>query len=160
MPNSDDPTVPVHGQAAVPTTVQEYPVTAIPYQTPARRPAVKILTGVVVVLLVLLTAVTGYFVSADKAHREREDQLAVQVADGQRKVQEMQAEVAAAKAEAEAAKAQAANTSEGSDTNKVQQLNSCTDALKSVLGARSGADFAKAYKAMQELCKIAGIPLF
>jgi len=81
----------------------------------------------------------------------------VQVADGQRKVQELQAEVAAAKAEV--AKAREQNTG-GADDGKAQQLSSCADALKSVLGARSGADFSKAFKAMQELCTIAGIPLF
>ncbi|NUR71001.1 MAG: hypothetical protein HOU81_09280 [Hamadaea sp.] len=160
MPTApDEPTVPVHGRAAVPTTVQDYPVTAVPYDRPPRRPTVKILTGLVVVLLIALTAVTGYFLSADKAHREREDQLAAQVADGQRKVQELQAQVAAA--QADAAKARAENAaSGGTDTGKVEQLTSCSDALKSVLSARSGADFSKAYKAMQELCKIAGIPLF
>jgi uncharacterized protein HemX len=143
MPTSDEPTTPM--------------VTEPIGRTP-RTPAVRILAAVVVVLILALGAVTAYFVSADRAHREREDQLATQVADGQRKVQELQAQVASARAEAEKAKAE--NASGGADAAKVQQLSSCSDALKGVLGAKSGSDFSKAFKAMQELCVVAGIPLF
>jgi cell division protein FtsB len=166
-PASEEPTVAFHGQAAVPPgqpasrLPADYPITAVPYQQPRRSAAVPILSTLVVILLLLLVALTGYSVSAaDDAHK-RQEQLAVQLADEQRRVKELQAQVAAAKAEAEKAK-KGHNDDDSGDSGKstVEQLTSCTDALDGVLKARSGSDFGKAFEAMKNLCKVAGIPLF
>lgn len=161
-PASEEPTVAFHGQAAVPPgrpakPLVDYPVTAVPYQRPKRSAAVPILSTLVVILLLLLVALVGHSVSATSDAAKRQDQLAAQLADEQRHVKELQAQVAAAKAEAE--KAKQGQGGEGSN-NAVEQLTSCTDALDGVLKARSGSDFGKAFEAMKNLCKVAGISLF
>jgi cell division protein FtsB len=166
-PASEEPTVAFHGQAAVPPGQPagrlrtDYPVTAVPYQQPRRSAAVPILSTLVAILLLLLVALTGYSVSAaDDAHK-RQQQLVAQLADEQRRVKELQAQVAAAKAETERAK-KGHDSDDSGDSGKsaVDQLTSCSDALDGVLKARSGSDFSKAYEAMKNLCKVAGIPLF
>jgi hypothetical protein len=160
-PASDEPTLAFHGRAAVPAnpapsySTVDYPATAVPYQRPPRSAAVPILSTLVVIVLLALIAVTGYSASAVNDAHKRQDQLAAQLADEQRRVKELQAQVAAAKAEA-----QKAQQNGNDDGGKAQQLGSCADALQSVLGARSGSDFAKAFDAMKERCKVAGIPLF
>lgn len=166
-PASEEPTVAFHGQAAVPPgqpasrLPADYPVTAVPYQEPRRSAAVPILSTFVVILLLLLVALTGYSVSAADGAHKRQEQLATQLADEQRHVKELQAQVAAAKAEAEKAKkGHDGNESGDSGNGTAEQLTSCTDALDGVLKARSGSDFSKAYEAMKNLCTVAGIPLF
>jgi len=155
----DEPTVPFHGQAAVPPKYPptDVPVTAVPYQRPPRSAAVPILSVLVVILLLMVVALTAHSVSATKDARDRQDQLAAQLAGEQRRTQELQAQVVAAKAEAEKAKRQ--QSGDGSP-GTVAQLTSCSDALGGVLKARSGADFGKAFNAMKDQCKIAGISLF
>jgi hypothetical protein len=155
---SDEPTVAFHGQAPVPPKPPaSVPVTAVPFQRPPRSMAVPILSVLVVILLLMVVALTAHSVSATKDARERQDQLASQLAAEQRRTQELQAQVAAAKAEAEKAKRQ--QSGDGSP-GTLQQLSSCSDALGGVLKARSGSDFGKAYQAMKDQCKIAGISLF
>jgi hypothetical protein len=158
-PGSDDPTVAFHGHAAVPPKrpPADYPVTAVPYQRPPRSAAVPILTVLVLILLVMVVGLVAHEVSASRDAQARQDQLATQLADEQRHVKELQAQVAAAKAEAQKAK-QGQDGDGGPGT--VEQLNSCSDALGGVLKARSGADFSKAFEAMKDQCKIAGISLF
>lgn len=158
-PESDEPTVAFHGQAAVAPTYSDVPVTAVPYQRPPRSPAVPILSAFVVVLLLMLVALTGYSVSSGNDARKRQDELAAQLAQEQRHVQELQAQVAAAKAEAQKAR-QGQDGQNGNAQGTVKQLTSCSDALDGVLKARSGSDFSKAYQAMKDQCKIAGISLF
>jgi hypothetical protein len=154
---SEEPTVPFHGQAAVPSRQPaDYPVTAVPYQRPPRSGAVPILSAVVVVLLLLLIGMTAYSVSSANDASKRQQELATQLANEQRHVQELQAQVAAAQAEAEKAKQQQSGGSPGT----IQQLSSCSDALGAILKARSMADFGNAYDAMRSQCKIAGISLF
>lgn len=155
---SDEPTVAFHGQAPVPpkSARTDVPVTAVPYQRPPRSAAVPILSVLVVILLLMVVALTAHSVSATKDARDRQDQLASQLAAEQRRTQELQAQVAAAQAEAEKAKRQQSGDSQGT----ISQLNNCSDALGGVLKARSGADFGKAFQAMKDQCKIAGIPLF
>jgi Tfp pilus assembly protein PilN len=156
-PTSEEPTVPFHGQATVPSRPPaDYPVTAVPYQRPPRSGAVPILSALVVVLLLLLIGVTGYMVSSSNDASKRQQELATQLADEQRHVKELQAQVAAAQAEAERAKQAQSGGSQGT----MQQLSSCSDALSSVLKARSMSDFGKAYDAMKSQCKVAGISLF
>jgi type II secretory pathway component PulL len=156
-PAADEPTVPFHGQAAVPPSrkraAADLPVTAIPYQKPPRSAAVPILSVLVIILLLIVVALVGHDVSSAGDAQKRQDQLASQLAAEQRKVQELQAQVAAAKADAQKAKG---DDSQGT----VEQLNSCSDALDGVLKARSGSDFSKAFEAMKSQCKIAGISLF
>jgi len=158
-PTGDEPTVAFHGQAAVPPgrPAAEYPVTAVPYQRPPRSAAVPMLTVLVLILLVMVVGLTAHSVSTANDARHRQEQLAAQLADEQRHVQELQAQVAAAKAEAQKAK-QGQNGDGGPGT--IEQLNSCSDALGGVLKARSGADFSKAFDAMKSQCKVAGISLF
>jgi hypothetical protein len=164
-PGSDEPTVAFHGHAAVPPdrtakyAQADYPVTAVPYQRPPRSAAVPILSAFVVVLLLMLVALAGYSVSAGNDARKRQDQLAAQLAQEQRQVQDLQAQLAAAKAEAEKAR-QGQNGQSDDAQGTVQQLTSCSDALDGVLKARSGSDFSKAFQAMKDQCKIAGISLF
>lgn len=164
-PESDEPTVAFHGQAAVPANrtasyaQADYPVTAVPYQRPPRSAAVPILSAFVVVLLLMLIALTGYSVSAANDASKRQDQLAAQLAQEQRHVQELQAQVAAAKAEAQKARQGRSGEDDGAQ-GTVEQLTSCSDALDGVLKARSGSDFSKAFQAMKDQCKIAGISLF
>ena len=157
-PESEEPTVAFHGQAAVPPRVPaDYPVTAVPYPRRPRSAAVPILSALVVILVLLLVALTGYSVSAtDDAHK-RQQELATQLAEEQRHVKELQAQVAAAQAEVQKAK-QRDGAAGGPGT--VEQLSSCSDALGGVLKARSIDDFGKAYEAMKNQCKIAGISLF
>ena len=157
MSHDDEPTLAFHGQAAVPPNrpVAEYPTTAVPYQKPPRSAAVPILTVLVLILLVMVVGLTAHSVSADNDAHKQQEQLAAQLADQQRQVKELQAQVAAAKAEAAKAK-------QGGDgaSSAIAQLNSCSDALNGVLKARSGDDFSKAFDAMKDQCKIAGISLF
>ena len=162
-PASDEPTVAFHGQAAVPPNRPasrppvDYPVTAVPYQRPPRGPAVPILSTLVVILLLMVLALTAHSVSAANETHKSQEQLATQLADEQRRVKELQAQVAAAKAEVQ--KVKQGQDGDGSP-GTVEQLTSCADALDGVLKARSGSDFSKAFEAMKNLCKIAGIPLF
>jgi Tfp pilus assembly protein PilX len=162
-PASDEPTVAFHGQAAVPPNRPtsypraDYPATAVPYQRPPRGAAVPILSTLVVILLLIVLALTGHSVSAASESHKREEQLATQLANEQRRVKELQAQVAAAKAEVQ--KVKQGQDGAGSP-GTVEQLTSCADALDGVLKARSGSDFTKAFEAMKNLCKIAGIPLF
>jgi uncharacterized protein YlxW (UPF0749 family) len=153
-PPSEEPTVAFHGQATVPPNrPTDYPVTAVPYQRPPRSAAVPILSVLVVILLLMVVGLTAHSVSAGEDSRKRQDQLTAQLAAEQRRVKELQAQVAAAKAEAEKAK--------GTESpGTVAQLTSCADALSGVLKARSGGDFGKAFEAMKNLCKVAGISLF
>jgi Tfp pilus assembly protein PilX len=152
--SGDEPTVPFHGHATVPSGVPaaDTPVTAVPYQRPPRGAAVPALTVFVLILLIIVVGLTVHSVSAANDARKRQDQLTAQLADEQRHVQELQAQLAAAKAE------QAKHN--GDATGTIDQLNSCSDALSGVLKARSGSDFSKAYNAMKDQCKIAGISIF
>lgn len=164
-PEPDEPTVAFHGQAAVPPNQTasyaraDFPVTAVPYERPPRSVAVPILSAFVVVLLLMLVALAGYSVVSGNDARKRQDQLAAQLAQEQRHVQELQAQVAAAKAEAQKAR-QGRNGQDDDAQSTIQKLTSCSDALDGVLKARSGSDFSKAFQAMKDQCKIAGISLF
>ncbi|WP_027344303.1 hypothetical protein [Hamadaea tsunoensis] len=155
-PSSDEEPTLIHGRATVPPYQQagrpEYPATAIPYQRPPRSAAVPILVTLVVILVLALLGLTAHTVSAGDDARRKQNQLTAQIADQQRQIQELQAQVAAATAEAQKART--------GDAGKAEQLGSCADALTDVLKARSGDDFGKAWREMQERCKVAGIPLF
>lgn len=155
---SDEPTVGFHGQATVPPRPPaDYPVTAVPYQRPPRSGAVPILSALVAILLLMLMGLSWYMVSSSSDASKRQQELTTQLAEEQRHVKELQAQVAAAQAEVEKAKqGQSGEQNQGT----VQQLSSCSDALGGVLKARSMDDFGKAYEAMKAQCKIAGISLF
>lgn len=159
-PEPDEPTL-AFGRAPLPprgpVSDPAYPATAIPFQKPPRSPAVPILTVLVLILVLALFGLMTWSMTAIDTVNQRQEQTAAQLAEEQRRVKELQAQVAAAKAEAEKAKRQ---QSGGTDGGSIEQLTSCTDALGQVMKARSAAEFGKAFEAMQQACKIAGIPLF
>ncbi|NUT37613.1 MAG: hypothetical protein HOV79_31600 [Hamadaea sp.] len=158
-PDPDEPTL-AFGRAPLPPrgpiSDATYPATAVPYQRPPRSAAVPILTVLVLILVLALFGLMTYSMTAVDRVNQKQEQTAAQLAEEQRRVKELQAQVAAAKAEAEKAKRQQS----GAEGGAVEQLTSCTDALAGVMKARSAAEFGKAFETMQQACKIAGIPLF